>query len=212
MFATRSLFTGLIAGLLLALLLHKIIPSSFQSSGHSVSEDLSSTGPALQITDSMAQMLSNTLRAARYRAWIGGGYKSASSSLRLTPVSSFPPSTSSLLASTPKAFSASTSPHMSAQKPFLDAIKERRTIYALNKEAPISDKQIVDLAEKALLHVPSSFNSQSTRLVVLLNKDHEQFWDYLLEILKPLTPEDMFPKTAEKIKGFRNAYGSVCVR
>lgn len=99
---------------------------------------------------------------------------------------------------------------MSAQKPFIDAIKERRTIYALNKESPISDKQIVDLAEKALLHVPSSFNSQSTRLVVLLNKEHDQFWDYVLEVLKPVTTEEQFPKTQQRIQGFRNAYGTVC--
>ncbi|KAJ4375993.1 putative nitroreductase [Neocucurbitaria cava] len=98
---------------------------------------------------------------------------------------------------------------MSAQKSFLDAIKDRRTIYQLNKESPISDKQIQELAEKALLHVPSSFNSQSTRLVVLLNKDHEQFWDFVLEVLKPLTPEDQFPKTEQKVQGFRAAKGSI---
>jgi predicted oxidoreductase (fatty acid repression mutant protein) len=71
---------------------------------------------------------------------------------------------------------------MSTQKSFFDAVKERRTYYQLNKESPISDKQITDIAEKAILHVPSSFNSQSTRLVVLLNKDHEQFWDFVLEV------------------------------
>jgi predicted oxidoreductase (fatty acid repression mutant protein) len=98
---------------------------------------------------------------------------------------------------------------MSTSKTFFDAVKERRTIYQLNKEAPISDKQISDIAEKAILHVPSSFNSQSTRLVVLLNKEHETFWDYVLEVLKPLTPEENFPQTEKKINGFKGAYGTV---
>lgn len=98
---------------------------------------------------------------------------------------------------------------MASQKSFLDAVTSRRTYYQLNKEAPISDKAITDLVEKAILHVPSSFNSQSTRLVVLLNKEHEQFWDYVIEVLKPLTPEDQFPKTEQKIQGFRAAYGSI---
>ena len=98
---------------------------------------------------------------------------------------------------------------MSCQKSFMDAVKDRRTIYQLNKEAPISDKQISDLAEKALLHVPSSFNSQSTRLVVLLNKEHDTFWEFVLEVLKPMTPEDQFPKTEQKINGFKSAYGTV---
>jgi predicted oxidoreductase (fatty acid repression mutant protein) len=98
---------------------------------------------------------------------------------------------------------------MSSTKTFFEAVKERRTIYQLNKEAPISDKQISDIAEKAILHVPSSFNSQSTRLVVLLNKDHETFWDFVLEVLKPLTPEENFPQTEQKINGFKGAYGTV---
>ncbi|KAG9202309.1 hypothetical protein G6514_004518 [Epicoccum nigrum] len=94
-------------------------------------------------------------------------------------------------------------------KNVLEAIKERRTYYQLNKEAPISDSKIKELTEQALLHVPSSFNSQSTRLVVLLNKDHEQFWDYVIEVLKPLTPEGSFDGTKQKINGFKAAYGTV---
>lgn len=100
---------------------------------------------------------------------------------------------------------------MSSQKSLFDAIKDRRTYYQLNKEAPISDKAISDIVEKAILHVPSSFNSQSTRLVVLLNKDHDTFWDHVLEVLKPLTPEEQFPKTEQKMQGFKAAYGTVSI-
>ena len=98
---------------------------------------------------------------------------------------------------------------MASQKSFMDAVKERRTIYQLNKEAPISDKQITEIAEKAILHVPSSFNSQSTRLVVLLNKEHETFWESVAEVLKPMVPEDQFPQTEQKLNGFKGAYGTV---
>lgn len=99
---------------------------------------------------------------------------------------------------------------MASQNSVLQAlIEERRTYYQLNKESPISDKQIVEIAEKAVLHVPSSFNSQSTRLVVLLNDDHDKFWDFVAEVLKPLTPEEQYPKTQQKLAGFRAAYGTV---
>jgi predicted oxidoreductase (fatty acid repression mutant protein) len=98
---------------------------------------------------------------------------------------------------------------MSSQVPFFDALQGRRSHYKLSKETPISDKQITDIAEKAVLHVPSSFNSQSTRLVVLLNNDHDTFWSFVLEVLKPLTPEEQFPKTEQKINGFKAAYGTV---
>ncbi|KAF2265048.1 nitroreductase family protein [Lojkania enalia] len=94
-------------------------------------------------------------------------------------------------------------------KSILDAIKTRRTIYSLNKEMPISDKQIVELTKQAVLHVPSAFNSQSTRLVVLLNADHEKFWNYVLEILKPMVPDDQWGQTEGKVKSFQAGYGTI---
>jgi len=64
----------------------------------------------------------------------------------------------------------------------------RSIIYALNKEAPISDKKIVDIVKQAVLYVPSSFNSQSARLVVLLKAEYDKFWDTTLELLKAMIP------------------------
>ena len=186
----RSLFLGLVSGLLLALILPQIVPTT------------------LTVSESMAQVLRNSVRAARYRAGLGGAFKSSWPSLHFT-------TSSSLQSSNPHSSSQShlsTSQHiMSAQKSFIDAVKERRTYYQLNKESPISDKQITEIAEKAILHVPSSFNSQSTRLVVLLNKDHDQFWDFVLDVLKPMVPEDQFSGTSQRIGGFKAGYGTVCL-
>ena len=99
---------------------------------------------------------------------------------------------------------------MASKKSFLEAVKDRRTIYALNKEAPISDKEIVEIVKQAVLHVPSSFNSQSARLVVLLKEEHDKFWDATLEILKTMVPAEQLPSTEGRIAGFKGGYGTVC--
>jgi len=199
--APKSLLVGLLVGVFLALLAPQLVSHS-QLPIQEETEGLESRSP-LSI-QAMAQLLKNIAKRG------AGGYKSL-----WVPSST---STSSLLRSTttPVASSISkqssfstTTTTMSAQKSFLDAVKERRTYYALNKEAPISDKRITEIAEQAVLHVPSSFNSQSTRLVVLLNKDHDTFWGHVLDVLKPLVPEDKFPSTAERINGFKGAYGTV---
>ena len=67
----------------------------------------------------------------------------------------------------------------------------------------------MSIAKDAVLHVPSSFNSQSSRLVVLLNAEHDKFWDATLEVLKAIVPEDQFGSTKGRIDGFRAAYGTV---
>jgi len=98
---------------------------------------------------------------------------------------------------------------MSATHSFWDVVKERRTYYALNKEAPISDDRVIALVRETILHIPSSFNSQSTRLVVLLKADHDKFWEMVKEVLKPLVPAEVFPTTEKKINGFKAGYGTV---
>src|SRR5699024_8867239 len=67
---------------------------------------------------------------------------------------------------------------------FQNAIETRRTIYSLDKEISISDKEVENIIEHAVKHVPSSFNSQSTRIVLLLNDNHDKFWEITKEALK----------------------------
>lgn len=53
----------------------------------------------------------------------------------------------------------------------------RRTIYALGKELPVSNEEVVALVEKAMKEAPSAFNSQSSRAVVLFGAESEAFWN-----------------------------------
>lgn len=92
---------------------------------------------------------------------------------------------------------------------FEEAVQNRRSIYPLNNTSPISDERIKDIVRLAIENVPSSFNSQSTRLVVLLKEEHNKFWDIVAEALKAIVPGDDWPKTEKRIAGFRAAYGSV---
>ncbi|KAK3997631.1 Nitroreductase-like protein [Cladorrhinum sp. PSN332] len=93
---------------------------------------------------------------------------------------------------------------------FLAAIKARRTFYALNKElGTITKDRIQEIVKEALLHVPSSFNSQSNRVVVLFGAEHDKFWDITLEILKGIVPEAQFASTATRIGGFKAGAGTI---
>ncbi|KAF3941555.1 hypothetical protein ABW19_dt0205054 [Dactylella cylindrospora] len=92
---------------------------------------------------------------------------------------------------------------------FIDAIKARRTYYALKPESPISDDRIVELAKTAITVLPSSFNSQSARLVVLLHDHHKKLWDITNEALLAIIPEAQHEATSQKLGGFRNAYGTI---
>lgn len=59
---------------------------------------------------------------------------------------------------------------------FLDLIHKRRTIYALGKNVEQSPDDLTDLIQQTIRQSPSSFNSQSSRAVMLFNAEHEKFW------------------------------------
>lgn len=95
------------------------------------------------------------------------------------------------------------------EKNFYQAIKDRRSHYAISKDQIISDDKIQELIEYAVKHTPSAFNSQTARVVLLLDKHHEKLWDITKEALRKRVPEDKFAPTEEKINSFNAGYGTV---
>ncbi|KZT58372.1 Nitroreductase [Calocera cornea HHB12733] len=93
---------------------------------------------------------------------------------------------------------------------FLKAIQLRRTVYTINDKIPVPDEKIVEIVEAAIKHGPSSFNSQSSRAVVLFGEDHKKLWEIVLAILKPIVPEEEYPKSEGKVNGcFKAGHGTV---
>ena len=92
---------------------------------------------------------------------------------------------------------------------YLTAVKARRSHYPLKKESPISDKRIEEIVSQAILHAPSSFNSQSSRAVVLLKGEHDKLWDFAKTALKAIVPEAQYSTTEQKLNMFQGGYGTV---
>lgn len=95
------------------------------------------------------------------------------------------------------------------EKSFYTAVSERRSYYGISKEATVSDDRIREIIEHAVKHTPSAFNSQSTRVILLLGKHHDSLWDITKEALRKVVPAEQFGPTEEKINSFRNGYGTV---
>lgn len=92
---------------------------------------------------------------------------------------------------------------------FLDALKNRRSIYALGRNVNLSEEQVAETIKEAVKLSPTDFNSQTTRAVILFGDAHEKLWDIVEAGLKPLTPPEAFEGTKQKLAGFKAAYGSV---
>lgn len=99
---------------------------------------------------------------------------------------------------------------MAKKRSFHEALENRRSIYGLEDKSPVSDKEIRGIVEFAVKHVPSAFNSQSTRAVLLFGKHHRRLWDIAKEEIRKIVPPEAFKSTEAKIDScFKAGHGTV---
>ena len=93
---------------------------------------------------------------------------------------------------------------------FLQLIEKRRSIYAIGKNVEQTPTYLTDLIQNAIKQSPSSFNSQSSRAVILFNAEHEKFWDLVKAQLKAYAKDaESAAKTDAKIDSFAAGLGTV---
>ena len=91
---------------------------------------------------------------------------------------------------------------------FLDQIKQRRSIYAIGNNVSLDQTEVENTIKEAVRHSPSSFNSQTSRVVILFGESHQSFWNIVRDTLKKIVPADAFEGTNNKITSFAAGYGT----
>ena len=96
---------------------------------------------------------------------------------------------------------------------FLDAVAARYSAYSLDdgiEEAGVSFDDLVETVRRIAPAVPSSYNSQTCRLIVLGGDDHRAFWSIVADVLRAkVDDEERFARTEAKLKGFSDAAGTI---
>ena len=91
---------------------------------------------------------------------------------------------------------------------FLDQIKQRRSIYTIGNNVSLDQTEVENTIKEAVRHSPSSFNSQTSRVVILFGESHQSFWNIVRDTLKKIVPADAFEGTNNKINSFAAGYGT----
>ena len=90
-----------------------------------------------------------------------------------------------------------------------NTFETRRSIYALNASLPVDQQTVIDTVEHAILHTPSAFNSQTTRIVVLFDQKHQRLWDIAEKNLRKIVGDGDFSGTQQKMDSFRAGAGTI---
>ena len=92
---------------------------------------------------------------------------------------------------------------------YLDAITRRRSQYALGRNVTQSKDEVTALIQEAVRQAPSSFNSQSSRALILHGEQSVAFWEIVKDELRKIVPADAFAATEGKINSFAAGTGTV---
>lgn len=96
------------------------------------------------------------------------------------------------------------------QRSFLEAVANRRSCYRLGPNRPISEDRVIELVDATLRTMPSAFNTQSTRIVILFGAHHKTLWKLVLEALHALLPPEAFENSREKVEtSFAAGWGTL---
>lgn len=90
-----------------------------------------------------------------------------------------------------------------------EIFRQRRSVYALRPESPLSEDEVRRLVADTLQTLPSAFNSQPVRVALLFGEAHATLWRRTLETLLSQLPEGKRGPTQAKVARFARAYGTL---
>lgn len=96
------------------------------------------------------------------------------------------------------------------EKCFLHALAMRRSVYSLSNKIALSDDELRQNLAEVVKNVPSAYNVQSARVVLLLGEQHQKLWQIVRDSLYPLVPPEKRAATESKIQeSFAAGYGTI---
>lgn len=91
----------------------------------------------------------------------------------------------------------------------LELFSLRHSFYNINSSIPINIEEVRKFIQTALNLYPSPFNSQSARVVLLLNQYHFDFWKIVQQTLYNDAPVKKRLVIQNKIQSFANGAGTI---
>ena len=89
---------------------------------------------------------------------------------------------------------------------FINTIKNRRSVYGLNKNIPVYDNKVYDLVRDCVQYVPDAFDIKSQRVVICTGEKHEKFWNAVYDELVKFTGGHF---SRDRIDSFMAGYGTI---
>ncbi|MBG9979976.1 nitroreductase family protein [Facklamia sp. DSM 111018] len=93
---------------------------------------------------------------------------------------------------------------------FIDLASKRRSHYVVGKNVDYTVEEIADYIGKVALEVPTAFNSQTSRLVIVTGEANAKVWNIIHQTQKEVLPAEMYEYFKGLFEGSENnAFGTI---
>ena len=93
---------------------------------------------------------------------------------------------------------------------YSDILKQRRSIYILNDDLPVSFDEVANRIKEAISLSPTAFMMQDIHAIILTGDNHKKLWDLIVhDTLQKIVPPEPFKRTEVKLQTFGQAYGAI---
>lgn len=84
----------------------------------------------------------------------------------------------------------------------IDSLEKRRSYYKINKELPLSEKELEEKIKRVTELVPDAFNMKSARVVILWGAKSDELWDMVYRVFNGAV-------SRQKIDSFKAGAGTI---
>lgn len=84
----------------------------------------------------------------------------------------------------------------------IESLQSRRSYYNIEKNIPVTEKELFSLIEQTTELVPDAFNMKSSRIVTVTGKMQDTLWDTIYDAFEGKVAK-------EKIDSFQKGYGTI---
>lgn len=88
-------------------------------------------------------------------------------------------------------------------------MQERKSVYKIGRQTEVSPDQVAERLEEVVTDIPSAFNSQSPRLVLISGEKHEKVWDLIDASQKEALRPDSYASMATRFADAKKGLGTV---
>lgn len=92
---------------------------------------------------------------------------------------------------------------------FTDLQAKRRSTYVIGKNTDISKEQITEALRESAKNVPTAFNSQTSRLVLVFDEANERVWKEIYDVQKDVLDEATWGMMGPVIEGAGQGVGTI---